>query len=240
MDHMEEMDDVYCVHAGKDCDFDGMMELASTPPSPKWKFRLGVEGIGFVRPRRIPSALKPLAPIVQRKMVLLGRAQHGFGSLSASFTSSVWVSLLRYVIVLLAIWLLTVLRSTQSFHLTLFARAFLGDAKYKTIPAPEYLPDEDSERWRMRQEHISLANRLAMRTVRISATAFLALTIIMWETMFVYYLLEERSTPKTLGLWSLRGMKLISSGNNATEDMLAKAGKLWRAEGYGGVVCFSK
>lgn len=93
-----------------------------------------------------------------------------------------------------------------------------------SVPVPEYRIDEDSRRWQNRQEHIRVWNKLAMKTVRFSATAFLAFIILMWKTLFVYFLFSETSAWKP-PVNTVHPGKIAVLCSITAEDMLRKISK---------------
>lgn len=234
LDKMKQMDDVLCVYAGNQCSFNGILDLASTPPSPTWKYRLGVGGMAIILPGRIRPALKPLIPIIEGSMGLAGPRYHArkrpnaLKSMFSPFAVIAWIVCLCCAIILFTLWLWTVFRSTGSLHPSTLARVVIGEPKYATLTVPEYIAVERLEYLRGLQERIRLSNKLAMTTVRFSSKIFLAVSVILWEITIVYYLFENYGAPVTINLSDvskedLRNYTVVHGG--ATEHIFRRAGK---------------
>lgn len=97
-----------------ECIFNGMIDLASTSR----KYRLGVGGMAFILPGRIRPTLRPLGPVIEGNMALIGTRQRSskkpdaISSMLTPFALVAWVSLLVCALILTELWLMIVYRST--------------------------------------------------------------------------------------------------------------------------------
>lgn len=231
MDKMKQMDDVYCVYAGNNCTFDGLIDLASTPPSPTWRYRLGVSGMMYVLPHRIRPFLKPLVAMQQSRMALIGRRQYhvdkpdAVASLFSPFALIAWISIVGCFALLAFLWMMTVWQSSKKLRLSTLARAIIGEPRYAKISFNGTLAEK--ELFNTRQEYMHLSNKMAVTTIRFSTKAFIAIIVILYEVTIVNYLFEQRSAPVTLNMKELSKHKLgkfTFTHGGATESMFRKSG----------------
>lgn len=229
---MKQMDDVYCVYAGRNCRFNGMIDLAANPPGRK--YRLGVGGLAFDLPHRRQMTLDPLATIIFGNFALFGKRKYEQGRAAGSvyimlkpFRFTAWVYFAVCALFLFVLWLAVIYMSTGSLSLESLALVVVGNPRYAMEPAPEGATAHEKEEWRTLQETINLSNRFNMTAIRTAAKIFLAASIILWELTIVYYLFQQGSQPvahlQRLSVDKLASYTLVKGG--ATETTFRREGK---------------
>lgn len=232
--NLKSLKQVYCVYAGNDCKFNGMVDLASRRPSPTWKYRLGVGGMAFILPHRMRPALRPLGPIMEGTMGLVGtrhissKKPDPIVSMLSAFSITAWFSFCAFLVVLFILWVLVIRLHTGSWSAAAFVSVVNGESEFFAEPDRDGRQDEAIPLSRRQEENSRKSYKFALRTVLFSVTVCFAVTIILWEITVVFHLFEKRAEPTTLNLSNpqndeLRRYTLVHGG--ATETMFRREGK---------------